>query len=132
MKLGNERPIDAVAARVTSVGESFEYREMESSQDSEVPLPVVVPTRAQQMNPSFADMTGKRLGRMVVIGISADRKARWVCKCVCGRYAPRTSAAITAAAPDACCEQCYLMAVSKRQEYIRRTGKEKDTREFLT
>lgn len=131
LKLGNEIPVDATAARVISGGASFEFRANETDQDSELPLPITAPTKAQLLNPSFKDFTSIRLGRLVVIGISADRKARWVCKCVCGCYVLRSTAAIKAAAPDAACTQCYLLAVAKRKDFERRTGRESPTRSFL-
>ncbi len=131
MKLGNEKPIDAVAARVISNGESFEYKANGTDQDSELPLPITKATKAQLMNPKFKDLTGSQLGRLVVLGRSADRKGRWVCRCVCGRYALRSAAAIAAAAPDAACTQCYLLAVAKRKDFERRTGRQADTRSFL-
>lgn len=108
MKLGNKKPVDAVATRVISNGESFEYKANGTDQDSELPLPITKATKAQLMNPKFKDLTGSQLGRLVVLGRSVDRKGRWVCRCVCARYALRSAAAIAAAAqtplaPSAIC-----------------------------
>lgn len=132
MKLGCETPIDAVAARVTSRGEHFEYQVHPSVQDSDVPLLMRAPTRAQIMSPTFEDLSDRRLGRLRVLGISADRKARWVCKCLCGKYTLRTAAAIKAAADDAACSQCYLLAVAKRNDVKRRTGRDVHTKNILS
>jgi hypothetical protein len=132
MKTGHEKPIDAVAARVVSRGEHFEYQADQSSLDSDLPLAVKPIPRAAQANPSFKNHTGERFGRFTVVGLSADRKSRWVCRCVCGRYSMRSSQAISSAAKDACCDQCYLQAVSKRHEHLRRSSKDRPTNDFLS
>lgn len=131
MKAGYEKPIDAVAARVVARGEQFEYQADPTSLDSDLPLAVKPIPDAARSNPSFVDYTGKRFGRFTVLGLSADRKARWVCRCVCGRYSMRSSSAIAGAAEDACCDQCYLQAVSKRHEHLRRSSKDRHTKDFL-
>jgi hypothetical protein len=131
MKAGHEKPIDAVAARVVARGEQFEYQAHPTSLDSDLPLAVKHIPDAARANPSFVDYTGERFGRFTVSGLSANRKARWVCRCVCGRYSMRSSSAIASAAKDACCDQCYLQAVSKRHEHLRRSSKDRDTKDFL-
>lgn len=132
MKAGHEKPINSVASRVVARGEQFEYQANESSQDSDLPLAVKSIPDAALANPSFKNFTGERFGRFTVLGLSADRKARWVCRCVCGRYSLRSSAAISSAAEDSCCDQCYLQAVSRRHEHLRRSSKERHTKDFLT
>ena len=126
MKVGHELPVDGTAARVITRGESFEYRVQSWSQDSALPLPVREPPNT----PSFVDLTGLRIGRLVVIGFSADRNARWVCRCDCGTYTLRKTPALRAgtAAP---CDQCYLMATSKAADHHRRTGQYKPVESFL-
>ena len=131
MRVGNERPVDAVAARVVAKGEQFEYQANSTSLDSDLPLATKPIPGAAQKKPSFKNHTGERFGRFTVLGLSADRKGRWVCRCVCGRYSLRGSSAIVSAAKDACCDQCYLQAVSKRHEHLRRSTKERPTKEFL-
>jgi len=125
MKPGHERPVDATAARVLARGESFEYRQLVSEVCSALPLPTrPVPAEVE-------DMTGIKFGRLLVVGLHEGTKKRWVCRCACGNYVMRRIAAIKGAAPDSACPQCYLMAVSKRHEFIRRTGQQRHTREFL-
>lgn len=131
MKAGYEKPIDAVAARVVARGEQFEYRADPSSLDSDLPLAVRPIPEATRASPSFKNYTGERFGRFTVLGLSADRKGRWVCRCVCGRYSMRSSSAIGNAAEDACCDQCYLQAVSRRHEHIRRSNQDCETKDFL-
>lgn len=131
MKAGHDKPVDAVAARVVGKGEQFEYQAASTSLDSDLPLAVKPIPDAAQANPSFKNHTGERFGRFTVIGLSADRKGRWVCRCVCGRYSMRSSSAIVSSAEDACCDQCYLQAVSKRHEHLRRSTKDRPTKDFL-
>ncbi|GFM85880.1 hypothetical protein PSCICO_12790 [Pseudomonas cichorii] len=131
MKYGHDQPIGAVASRVVSRGESFEYKTLDSARDSSVPLPVKDPSKAMRGSPTFINLTGTKFGRLTVLGLSAEVDARWVCRCFYGAYTMRTSKAIKAKAGDASCCQCYLLAVSKRKEYERRTGKSKDTSTFF-
>ncbi|MCO7563552.1 hypothetical protein NJI34_00225 [Pseudomonas sp. S 311-6] len=125
MKPGFETPINGTAARVIARGESFEYRPLESEVCSSTPLPIKLASADLQ------DLTGTKFGRLTVVGYSADKSRRWVCRCSCGNYVLRRTKAVEQAAPDSACPQCYLLAVSKRQEFIRRTGKERHTREFM-
>ncbi len=131
MKQGHERPVDRVAARVVSRGESYEFRPSAGAVNSDLPLPVRKPTVGEIATSTFLDLSGRKLGRLTVIGLSATTPARWVCRCICGIYALRTSKAIKAAASDACCDQCHLLAVAKRKDFVRRTGKHVECSEFL-
>lgn len=125
MKPGFETPISGTAARVIARGESFEYRPLESEVCSSMPLSL------KPVPAGMDDLSGTKFGRLTVIGYSTDKSRRWVCRCSCGNYVLRRTKAVVQAAPDAACPQCYLMAVSKRHEFSRRTGKERHTREFM-
>lgn len=126
MKPGFETPINGTAARVIARGESFEYRPLESEVCSSMPLPLKpLPENVTE------DLAGTKFGRLTVVGYSADKGRRWVCRCLCGNYVLRRTKAVEQAAQDAACPQCYLLAVSKRHEFTRRTGKERHTREFM-
>lgn len=122
MRAGNEIPVNATAARIMARGKSFDYRSEVGEVCSPVPLPFVL---------IKDEMVGRKLGRLTVMGKSLAIKKRWVCRCVCGNYVYRSSRAIIDAAPDASCAQCYLMAVSKRNEFKARTGIERHTKEFM-
>ena len=131
MKQGHERPVDATAARVVSRGESYDFKASPGSVNSFLPLPIRKATAGEMRTSTFLDLSGAKLGRLTVIGLAAEVKARWVCRCVCGIYALRSSSAVKAAAADACCDQCHLLAIAKRKEFIRRTGKFQECAEFL-
>lgn len=128
MKVGHEIPVNATAARVMARGESFEYRTQEWCVDSPMPLPIK-PIPAEAIS-TLPDLAGLRVGRLRVIGYSADRKARWVCRCGCGMYTLRKTPALRkgAAAP---CDQCYLLAASKARAHNARTGENKHGGDFL-
>lgn len=126
MKAGHEVPANATAARVVARGESFEYRTQAWSQDSPLPLPTMpVPN-----NGTLPDLTGSRVGRLRVIGYSADRKARWVCRCDCGMYTLRKTPALRNGT-SAPCDQCYLLAASKARAHNAKTGDSKRGGDFL-
>lgn len=131
MKPGHERPVDRMAARVVGAGTSFEFRVSDGAVNSFLPLPTRKPSRAETAQGCFVDLTGSKFGRLTVIGISAEVLARWVVRCVCGTYGLRTAKAVKKGDAEACCHQCHLLAVAKRKDLIRRTGKLIDTAEFL-
>lgn len=132
MKPGNATPINGTAARVIAAGESFNYRPVEYSRDSVLPLPVREITDDVRANPCFRDLTGQRMGRIAVIGLAEGVNGRWVCRCACGVYLIRKTPALTPKHTSAhACDQCYLLARSKAKEFLRRTGKHRETQEFL-
>lgn len=131
MKPGHERPVNRMAARVVGAAPSFEFKMSDGAVNSFLPLPIRAVTRAEACQSCFVDLTGVKLGRLTVIGISAEVLARWVVRCVCGTYGLRTARAIKNAAPDACCHQCHLLALAKRKDIERRTGKHVPVEEFL-
>jgi hypothetical protein len=120
-----------MAARVVGAGTTFEFKVSDGAVQSFLPLPTRLPLRAETSQACFIDLTGRRFGRLTVVGISAEVVARWVVRCVCGSYGLRTARAIKKADEDACCHQCHLLALAKRKDLIRRTGKLVDTAEFL-
>lgn len=67
--------------------------------------------------PSKDDLTGKTIGRLLVVGFSVlERKrkdcssGRWVVRCLCGRYEIRTSKSIKGLhkhpSKNYCCHEC--------------------------
>lgn len=130
MRVGNDIPVNSTAARVLAKGIGHDYKPMESATDSDLPLATMkFPGFPGQ--PALKDLTGTRFGRLTVLGWSAEKNSRWVCRCVCGMYTLRTSRAIKKAAKDSTCARCYLMALAKKNEFYRRTGQHKEVVEFL-
>lgn len=113
-------PVDRVAARVTQPGVEFEPVITASHADSEIRPPLKDPPLD---TPTLVDLRGARFGRMVVIGYAASTKARWVVRCVCGRYSLRTTRAIrNPINTDDCCSSCDYLRVLKKKDFKRRTG----------
>lgn len=123
MKVGNEIPINKTAALVMSRGESFEFKVHESNICSPYPLPTV------PIHHNEIDLTGLRIGRLMVIGKS-EKAGLWVCRCVCGNYALKRTKPIKIGTASAC-DQCWLMAAAKRNEYFQRTGIHRHAKDFL-
>jgi hypothetical protein len=127
MKNGFDIPVNAVAARVLSVGERHEYAATAIIYDSPFPMPTWIPDQ-----PSFKNLTGLKVGRLTVIGYSSEFKRRWVCRCACGMYCLRKSKGLTSTEnPVLPCHQCYRLAVRKKSDFFKRTGKLSEISEFL-
>lgn len=61
------------------------------------------------------DLTGRRQGRMVVVGMYRDRKGRWVVRCDCGSFEIRTAKAICNAGNNSDkCVKCRKTDQAKR------------------
>lgn len=125
-------PIDRVAARVIGAGVKYEPATKGVPVDSDNPLPVAKSLPAAlKDNPSFSDLTGKRRGRLTVVGVSESQYSRWVCRCDCGRYTIRSAAAIKNANNEQDrCSHCRHLAFLKREEHYRNHGKDADIRKF--
>lgn len=75
------------------------------------------------------NLTGKRQGRMAVIGLARDIEARWIVRCDCGDYEPRKAKAIkNPANSNDCCAKCRQMVESKRAHEFRATGRNRAER----
>lgn len=127
MKYGHEIPIDATAGRVVARGEHFEYKATCKIYDSPYPMPTWVPEQN-----TFRDISGMKVGRLSVIGYSAEFSGKWVCRCACGMYCLRKAKALTSTThPVLPCYQCYRLAVRKKSEYFKKTGKDCEISSFL-
>lgn len=58
------------------------------------------------------DLTGKKIGRLTVIGLSATKRGRWVARCVCGIYEMRSAKFLCSAGAKerGRCMQCDYLA----------------------
>lgn len=94
-------PVDALARRVTGRGERFEPAVRILTADSDSPLPTMpFPGSGND------DLTGRRFGRMRVVGYSAEKGGRWVVRCSCGVYTLRTARAVRNEANADACQRC--------------------------
>lgn len=114
-------PIDGNAAKVTSPGFQYKPRKIIANLESEVPLPM----RTVPFN--VTDLTGKRNGRLTVLGLyiyksqkkgaSRNEQRRWVVRCDCGKYSIRASKAINNPKNNAdACNLCRHALMLKRND----------------
>lgn len=131
--------IDRLAAAVTKpahIDDTFHKDNKELGRSESVnPIPWRAPFPSEMRNGSI-DFTGLKYGRSTVLGIQKDRVAknhRWVLRCSCGTYLLRTAKALRTSTrrETFACYDCITLARLKRHDYVRRTGKEADTEDFL-
>ena len=130
-KIGASDPVNKTAALVVSRGYQYEPDKKVKTHDSDHPLPIRRVTRLERRYHAFLDLTGRNFGRFTVIGLSQDHAGSWVVRCQCGRYTTRKKKAILN--PENTqdrCEYCRHLAFLRRRETYRRTGKDRDIREF--
>lgn len=119
-------PVDSVAARVLrSKGVKYVAHgdRQEVSQDTPIPTKPLPHTFRKE-----DDLTGLTNGKLTVIGLARDTRARWVCRCACGNYALRKSKAIKTphSNPPLSCVECYSFAKAKDRHNFKLTGKYDD------
>jgi hypothetical protein len=121
------KAINKTAALV--VGEGMHYTPYVISQnnDNEFYLKTKNIQKSAMNNHTFVDLTGYRVGRLTVIGLSADFDKKWVLRCDCGIYTTRKTKAIKNEknAHDMCdtCRKFYRM---KSHDHWLRYGKNID------
>lgn len=119
-------PIDRVAARVVGKGVHWTPNKKVQTADSETPLPIAdLRTLDPQVKKISQKVIGTRCGRLTILGLSAEKRGRWVVRCQCGMFTLRTFKALNNPKNNTdCCEQCRHLLHLKRSEIHRRTGKD--------
>lgn len=107
-------PVNKTAATVLSKGDHWDPDTSKMPIGSDTPLETR-PFHGRKKD----DMYGKKSGRLVVVGHyvkkSAQDKALWVVRCVCGRYETRSKRALlNGKNKDDCC------AICRKVEWMRR------------
>lgn len=128
MSIAARSPINRTAALVVSRGVRYEMNSKITTPEYVGPPPIV-PRHKHPNVPSFIDLTGRKKGRLTVIGLMAEVKGRWVVRCICGTYTTRSAKSIKSSDtnPNAnydACRECMHLAYRKREEIYRRTGKD--------
>lgn len=117
-------PVNRTAALVVSRGESY-TPEFKQSDIMESPLPLPVqdfPSTSQKDH----NLTGISFAWLTVIGLSAEKSGRWVCRCVCGMYCIRSPKAIKNKSNDKdACRECRHRIYVSRRESDKADGKYK-------
>lgn len=105
------RPINKTAGLVISSGTHFVPKLQPNATTQDLPYKI-------SKDPIFSkpehNLTGKVYGRLSVIGLYEEpgrkKKARYVCKCVCGRYELRLGNKLRAGMTNdyLMCEECQI------------------------
>lgn len=123
------RPLDKTAGLVVSSPSrlyQWEPNVKPKEEISDVPFPTKQITKSMRSGSEFIDLTGKQIARLTIIGLADEtngRYGRWVCRCSCGLYVYRTSAALKKLQdPDMCCCRCDLVKNLKKKDFFNRHG----------
>ena len=87
-------PLNATAGRVTSKGAGFEPAIDFLERSWDAPPPLLKIAAEVLALPHFSDLTGLKVGRLVVLGMTEEAHGLWVCRCACGRYVGRKAASL--------------------------------------
>lgn len=60
-------------------------------------------------------LSGKRYGRLTVVGFLVSPPGRWLCRCVCGRYTARSSKAVRTGSAVDRCDDCRATGVLQKR-----------------
>lgn len=113
-------PVDKLARRVTLGGIRYVPHKTIENAHSPTPLAIRPANFREKSNPNFVDLTGRKVGTMKVLGISADHKKTWVVRCVCGKYETRSSKAIMNINNTGdCCQWCRQLKYLQREDAYR-------------
>lgn len=109
-------PLNVTAGRVVSKGVDFVPAAQPTEHSWDGPPAMVRIGRHHRANPSFVDLTGRRVGRLTVLGMAHGLGkeaigALWVCRCTCGRYVGRRAKSLKTIKPEeAMCGTCRYTA----------------------
>lgn len=87
------KPVNKTAALSLYGGHHYKSQKKILTADSYLPIKTRKILRWERMNGRI-DLTGMRVGRFTVIGVSAESTKKWVVRCRCGIYTERTQKAI--------------------------------------
>lgn len=115
------KAIDKTSALVTSKGPDYQLTKFKPA----CPWDTATPHPITECPDNIKDLTGEKLGRMIVLGYHSTRTSgrkntiqhtRWVVRCACGMYSLRTNKSIERKSDsDHCCDRCdYLKIIRKR------------------
>lgn len=108
-RIFSSSPMNKTAALVTGKGEHYVSKKKIVTSHHANPIPT---RKAPQV-----DLTGLRVGRLTVKGLSRDTPKRWVVRCDCGMFSLRTARAIRNPNNGTdCCEECRQFLFLKHLE----------------
>jgi len=92
-------PFDKTAGRVAARGEHFEWQPASNVLHTSAPIPTRRPNDVELKNRQFVDLSGQKVGRFTVMGISevvTCNGQNWTVRCVCGSYETRKTKTVKA------------------------------------
>ena len=111
-------PVNSTAANVVKPSHERDRLHVDR-ETTDIRSAVPLPTRSLDGilgQPNFIDLTGRKIGKLTVIGLSTLKAtkvggSRWVCRCVCGYYVHRTARVIKSETEyaDQACKVCYYV-----------------------
>jgi hypothetical protein len=119
-------PVNKIAAMMFSRGVKAPSANMGDMTHWETCPPLHTKSKVSEIcKASGKDLTGMRLGRMTVVGLSSEISARWIMRCDCGDYEPRKAKSIkNPNNSNDCCVICRKIDYAKRKHYYHMTGKD--------
>ncbi|OAI30018.1 hypothetical protein A1351_23130 [Methylosinus sp. R-45379] len=92
------------------------------------------PPAMRPLPPDMPNFMGRSFGRLRVIGLACERGtggkyARWVVRCVCGRYEMRRSRAVGGPhAPLDSCSYCHYLDELRFRDHVKQFGEARAVR----
>lgn len=125
-------PVDTTAAMMFSTGNKAPEQKVFSKQllHTETCPPILTAEDVRRIL-NMDDLTGKRIGRLQVVGMSRDVRKRWVVRCDCGAFEMRSARSIRNPENRGDrCIKCRAVAGFKRHHHWFITGRELDIRDL--
>lgn len=120
-------PVDKKAAMVMARGEHYNPQIKIQQAHWSAPPPTIPVLKGQ-------DLTGKRVGRLTVVGKHSSNKSKgaiWLVRCDCGDYETRSSKSINNPENHGDrCVYCRNLTYLKAKDILRRTGRDVDRRKL--
>lgn len=121
--------VDAKAASVMSKGFKYEPKKKVDIREQDVPFKMASPSDHRKLS---VDLTGKRRGRLTVFGVLEGKTDMWCVRCDCGKYAIRRTKSLKKEDDGIDrCSLCQHFLYLRRDEFYRRTGKDKELSNFI-
>ena len=121
----NKTPVNKTAALVTGkCKETHLNHKNPCSRESDTPYRIMdrIPFHARN---ELTNLTGKRNGRLTILGYSRDFKKSWVVRCDCGRYGLRKNRAVAedrTGKVELMCSGCEKVIAMRRHDEYKRLG----------
>ncbi len=116
----HREPVDSLAAIVTSRGIQVEIVGKFTRPIFETQPPTINPIRLKDIVLTSENLTGRKRGRLTVVGFSRDIAKRWVVRCACGLFEFRTAKAVKNRKNNQdACEVCRKIFQAKRSHDFR-------------